>query len=92
MRFLALEEGGFWNLLVEVAKEYGAVAVVLILFVLIFWRMTWGVWNKAMTSKDEEIERLVAERDKYQKLVFDNLLTSKVKADQGGEGMEALKE
>lgn len=47
------------------------------------WRLVWRVWDATLRSKDEEIKRLVEERDKYQKLVFERLLSSAPVPDSG---------
>jgi len=66
------------SFLMEVSKQHGVVAIVLCFVCFLFWRMIWKVWDTAMRAKDQEIERVVAERDKYQKLVFERFLSSAV--------------
>lgn len=73
----------------DVLREHGAVAFLLIVVCILFYRLIWKVWNAAMMGKDEEIRRLAEERDRYQKLVFERLLTSdpqKMPADSGDKG------
>jgi len=43
------------------------------------------VWDKAMQAKDDEIKRLVAERDRYQSLVFKRLLSSDIQEETEGD-------
>jgi len=69
---------GFWGLVWVVFQKHGVVALLLIAVCFIFYKLIWKVWNAAMQAKNEEIARLVAERDKYQRLVFDRLLSSDV--------------
>jgi len=68
---------GFWefagNLL---GQEGGIFAVLLLAMMFLFWRLIWNVWSSAMKAKDDEIDRIATERDKYQRLVFRNLLSS----------------
>ena len=66
----------FWEFVKEVIRLHGSTAAILIVLVFLFWKLIWKVWDRAMTSKDNEINRLVAERDKYQALVFERLLSS----------------
>ncbi len=68
---------GFWGFCLDVLDRHGALALALCLICFLFWRMIWRVWDRAMRAKDEEITRIAAERDKYQKLVFERLLTSR---------------
>lgn len=79
MGLVATMTGGssIWGFLAEIFREQGVLAVVLIVGCFIFWKLIWRVWDRAMRAKDEEIERLVKQRDKYQSLVFDRLLSSK---------------
>lgn len=72
------DPSSFWTFLAEVLKEHGAITVALLFGMFVFWRLIWRVWDRAMKAKDEEIDRLVIERDKYQKLVFDRLLSSEI--------------
>jgi len=68
--------GGFWSFLADVFEQHGVTAILLIAVCYLFYKLIWKVWNRAMDAKDQEIERLVEERNKYQKLVFDKLLSS----------------
>ena len=80
------EDGGesFWAFMKGVLDEHGAVALMLVVLLLLFYKLIWKVWNAAMQAKDAEINRLVEQRDKYQSLVFENLLTSRPsKPDEG---------
>jgi F0F1-type ATP synthase membrane subunit b/b' len=83
-----VDEPEFWELINTIQDEYGLAFVVLflvfLLFASLFYRLIWKVWSSAMKAKDDEIERLVEERNKYQRLVFDKLLTSVVDDDDSG--------
>lgn len=83
-----MDEPEFWELINTIQDEYGLAFVVLflvfLLFASLFYRLIWKVWSSAMKAKDDEIERLVEERNKYQRLVFDKLLTSVVDDDDSG--------
>lgn len=57
----------------QLLKDHGSIVVVLLIVATLFYKLVWNVWNAAMTSKDREIERLVAERDKYQGLFMERL-------------------
>ena len=53
------------------------VLVLLLAFVcFLLWKMTWNVWSKAMEAKDQEIQRISLQRDRYQVLVFARLKSS----------------
>jgi hypothetical protein len=52
---------------------------------LLFWKLIWKVWSEALNAKDEEIARLARERDRYQALVFERLLTSEVMRPKAGK-------
>ena len=60
----------------ELIEKHGVLVFFLVVISFLFWRLIWKVWHSAMLAKDAEIERLVKERDKYQTLVFQRLLTS----------------
>lgn len=78
------EGAGLLKFCQGILDEHGAAGLVLVVLAILFWRLIWKVWNAAMKSKDDEISRLVEERNKYQALVFENLLTSKVlRVEQG---------
>jgi hypothetical protein len=76
---------GMWDFVLEVLRNHGAVAVALCFVCFLFWRMIWKVWDRAMKAKDEEINRLVIERDKYQSLVFERLMTSRAELTEPPE-------
>lgn len=67
---------GFLSFILNILDKHGVVALVLCFVCLLFWRMVWKVWDRAMNEKNAEIERLVKERDKYQSLVFERMLSS----------------
>lgn len=77
----AIPKSGWMELLNRVEGEHGTLVLVLLLlliFVLfLLWHLIWKVWDAAMKAKDDEIRRLVKERDKYQALVFERLKSSK---------------
>ena len=80
----AQPEPGFWALCFDVFRQHGVIALVLIGICFLFYKLIWKVWNTAILSKDQEIERLVKERDKYQNLVFERLLSSDPKDKEKG--------
>lgn len=65
-----------WEFLKDVLKLHGSTAAILIFLVFVFWRLIWKVWSDTLESKNQEIDRLVKERDKYQGLVFERLLSA----------------
>ena len=83
----AASEPGFWELISTIQDRYGIevviLLVILLLLAILFYRLIWKVWSSALQSKDDEIERLVKERDKYQRIVFDRLLSSDIDPDDG---------
>ena len=83
---------GLWTYLAEVLKDHGAAAIGFVILSLLFYKLTWKVWDGAMKAKDAEIERLVKERDKYQAIVFERMLstkmpTSEVETQKKSEGV-----
>ena len=73
---------------VTVLQSQGPMAVALVVICYLFWNLTWKVWRTAMEAKEQEISRVTAERDKYQALVFENLLTSTPMAEGDPESDE----
>jgi hypothetical protein len=53
---------------------FGLLGFLLVGFV--FYKLVWKVWTAAMRSKDKEIERLVEERNFYQRRILPDRLTS----------------
>jgi len=76
----------------QVYRDHGLLALVLIVLCIFGWKFVWRVWNTAMKSKDDEIERLVKERDKYHNLVFKNLRTSAVTDDDARTALKMINE
>ena len=68
------------DLLKSVAQEQGALAVGLIIACWAFYKLTWRVWDATIKSKDEEICRLVKERDRYQEIFFERFVSSNIDA------------
>ena len=66
----------FWFFIIDLYNDHGLWVFFLLFVCYLFWRLIWKVWSVAMKSKDDEIDRLVKERDKYQNLVFDRLISS----------------
>ena len=54
----------------------GATLLVAIFIAFVFYRLVWKVWSEAMRGKDEEIERLIRERDFYQDRLFPDRISS----------------
>lgn len=71
---------GILEILNQIQSDYGLIVLVLILLLafacFLLWKLTWNVWCKAMEAKDQEIQRISRERDKYQALVFARLRSS----------------
>jgi|GEM_PF-2256421 len=72
------------DLLEQIRSEYGLAVLVLVLVIffgcLLAWKLIWQVWSRAMQAKDEEIVRLVRERDKYQALLLERFSASPIMA------------
>lgn len=47
-----------WDSVIQVLKDQGPLAIVLVVVLYLFYDLIWKVWSKAMESKDKEIERL----------------------------------
>lgn len=55
----------------------GGIGVLCFLFIAyIFYSLVWKVWSAAMASKNDEIERLIEERNFLQSQLFPRRLTS----------------
>ena len=71
---------GILEVLNQIQSKYGLIVLVLVLLLafvcFLLWKMTWSVWCKAMEAKDQEIQRISRERDKYQALIFARLKSS----------------
>lgn len=72
---------GLFYLFSQVESKHGLAILILILIILgmafLLWKLVWRVWRATLKSKNDEIERLVAERNKYQDMVFDGLKSSR---------------
>jgi hypothetical protein len=66
----------FWSLLEHLYDKGGISALAFLLAAYAFHRLAWKVWTTAMKCKDDEIERLIDQRDFYQSKVFPGQLTS----------------
>jgi len=68
------------EILTQILSKYGLIVLVLVLllafFCFLLWKLTWNVWSQAMEAKDQEIQRISLQRDKYQALVFARLGSS----------------
>jgi hypothetical protein len=68
------------EMLTQILSKYGLIVLVLVLLLafvcFLLWKLTWDVWSKAMEAKDQEIQRISLQRDKYQALVFARLGSS----------------
>lgn len=77
----AAENQGFFDLFGQIEAEHGLAVLLLILIILgmalLLWKLVWRVWRATLTSKNDEIDRLVDERNKYQDMVFEGLKTSR---------------
>lgn len=81
----ASRETGFWSFVQEILREHGVVALVLIVVLVLFWKLIWRVWDRALKDKDKEVARIAEERDRYQKLVFERLLSCNLPAKDDEE-------
>ena len=66
----------FWEALGGALDRHGISIVFLVFVCYVFYRLTWLVWTKTIQSKDDEIARLVNEKNRYQELFFSERLTS----------------
>ncbi len=73
-------KAGLSQLLNQIHSQYGLLVLMLVLIIvfgcLLFWKLVWRVWSGALSARQSEIERLVKERDIYQKMVLVRLRTS----------------
>ena len=66
----------FWCVLVTVYREGGVGLLCFLFIAYIFYSLVWKVWSAAMKSKNDEIERLIEERNFLQDQLFPRRLTS----------------
>lgn len=72
------------NILKEIASEFPTLVVCLLVVFLAFKRVT-QEHDKHMKSKNEEIERLVAEKNQLQELVLENRLSTRGDRDKDND-------
>lgn len=60
----------FWSVLDTFISEHGLLGFVLLGVIWVFWKLIWKVWSSAMQSKDDEIKRLVEERNWLQDQLY----------------------
>ena len=65
-----------WCFLADLYEKGGAGILCFLFIAYIFHSLVWKVWSAAMKSKNEEIERLVQERNFLQSRLFTKRLTS----------------
>lgn len=63
-------------MVVELYDRGGAILLCLLFIAFVFYKLVWKVWSGAMASKDSEIERLINERNFYQKRFLPERLSS----------------
>lgn len=63
--------------IVTIFKEYGPVIGIEVVLVLFLIKFIWHMFHTVIKSKDEEIERLVKERDKLQDIILERRLSTK---------------
>jgi hypothetical protein len=63
---------GFWAIAEHIYDKGGLAAVGCILIGYMFYQLIWKVWKAAMRSKDDELERLIQERNFLQAVAFPN--------------------
>jgi len=73
-----------WEALGKALEQHGPLVVPLLVLTILFYKMTWKVWQAAMKSKDDEIARLIEERNRYQELVFAERLSSRPHEGKAG--------
>jgi hypothetical protein len=72
---------GFWAFAEKIYDKGGLAAMACILMGYIFYQLIWKVWQAAMRSKDDELERLIEERNFLQAVAFPNRESSYKKSD-----------
>jgi hypothetical protein len=65
-----------WCFLEHLYDKGGVTVVGLFFVAFVFYKLVWKVWSSAMKAKDDEIERLIAERDFYQEQSFPKRISS----------------
>ena len=72
---------GFWSFVEQVYDKGGLPAFGCILMGYIFYQLIWKVWRAAMKSKDDELERLIEQRNFLQSIAFPSRESSYKKSD-----------
>jgi hypothetical protein len=60
----------FWCFAEHIYEKGGIGVLSFLMLSYMFYRLVWKVWKAAMKSKDDEIERLIEERNYLQSKVF----------------------
>ena len=60
----------FWCFAQNIYDKGGIGVLSFLILGYVFYRLVWKVWKAAMKSKDDEIERLIEERNYLQSKVF----------------------
>jgi hypothetical protein len=58
-----------WCLVGHLYDKRGVGVLCFLFIAYIFYRMVWKVWSAAIKAKDEEIERILSERNDLQSLL-----------------------
>jgi hypothetical protein len=65
-----------WCLIAHVYDNGGIGVICFLLTAIVFYRLVWKVWKAAMKAKDDEIERILSERNYFQSKRFPERRTS----------------
>jgi hypothetical protein len=65
-----------WCLLGHIYDKGGVGVISFLLTAFVFYRLVWKVWKAAMKAKDDEIERILDERNYFQSKRFPERRTS----------------
>ena len=75
--------GGLLDGVGNFLQTQGLTATALIAVGFLFWHLVWRVWSSALQAKEDEIKRLVDERNRLQDFFFDRLKSSEPKLGDG---------
>jgi hypothetical protein len=73
----------FWSFVEKLYDKSGLTGIAGLLLLYAFYQLIWKVWAAALKGKDDEIERLIEERQFVQALVLQDRKSSSHRNDAG---------
>ncbi len=79
-------EVGIFQAIIELAKEHGLLVALLTVITVFFVRRADKATERHIKTLEDEVERVVKERDKLQDIILANRLSSKSDLNGGTDG------